>query len=220
MVEWPQNEADLARPVVAWLQSLRWEVYQEVEVGMGGKIADIVAVQGPLVWIIECKKSLSLAVLEQAHEWMGHAHYRAVAVPRTTRKVAGRNLAKKFLRDLGIGLLKSSHGGVESVSEVVKPKLNRRPVRLKTTLEHLHEAQKTWAEAGNSGGERWTPFKQTVENFKKFIEENPSCTMKEAIDNIDTHYSTPGEARASLFVWMRDGIIEGVELRDGQLFLV
>jgi hypothetical protein len=71
-------ETDIARPVVAWLQAQGWTVYQEVQ--HQGCVADIVAVRGPLLWVIECKAQLGLAVLGQALGWQGHAHAISVAV--------------------------------------------------------------------------------------------------------------------------------------------
>ena len=66
------KELELAKSVVEWLQDQHWEVYQEVQ--RYSTTADIVAVQGPLVWVVECKTSLSIGVMLQASRWM--AHYR------------------------------------------------------------------------------------------------------------------------------------------------
>lgn len=48
------SEADVARPVVDYLNSFGWTVYQEVETISG--IADIVAVLDKRLWIVEVKK--------------------------------------------------------------------------------------------------------------------------------------------------------------------
>ena len=50
------SEQDLAAIVVGWLTERGWDVYQEVAIM--GKVADIVAVRGPCVWIVECKVRL------------------------------------------------------------------------------------------------------------------------------------------------------------------
>ena len=81
MKGWPKSEVELARPVVAWLRLQRWEVYQEVQMGNGGPVADIVARLGNLYWVVECKTKFGLAVMDQAHGWLGYAHLVSVAVP-------------------------------------------------------------------------------------------------------------------------------------------
>lgn len=60
------TEQQVAEIVVAWLESLGADVYQEVECGTG--VADIVARIGAELWIVEVKTSLSLALLCQAME--------------------------------------------------------------------------------------------------------------------------------------------------------
>lgn len=70
-----KSETDLAEKVVEWLQAQQWEVFQEVQLDSFGRIADIVAVSGPLLWVIECKTSQSFAVFEQAFQWKMYANY-------------------------------------------------------------------------------------------------------------------------------------------------
>ena len=91
-----QPETILAELVVNWLESQKWDVYQEVQIETYGKIADIVAVLGNLVWIIECKKSLSLSVMEQAYRWRRYANFTSVAVQRR-KGTEGRVFATKVL---------------------------------------------------------------------------------------------------------------------------
>ena len=76
------KETEIAAAVVRWLVDMEWTVYQEVS--LGGRVIDLVATRGPLVWAIECKVSLGLAVLEQAYGLLGYAHYVSVAVREPT----------------------------------------------------------------------------------------------------------------------------------------
>ena len=102
------KEADLAKVVVSWLNEQHWDVYQEVQIHGFGGVADIVAVQGPLVWVIECKTSLSLTVMEQASVW--RVHFRSVAVPTGVRhhsRTAAYRVARLFFK-VGV-LCVSSH---------------------------------------------------------------------------------------------------------------
>ena len=59
---------------------------------MGGSVVDIVATQGPVLWAIETKISLSLVVLGQAHRWRGFAHLVSCGVAPGRRSV-GRDFA-------------------------------------------------------------------------------------------------------------------------------
>jgi hypothetical protein len=99
----PLKEIDLAAKVIDWLQSQWWEVYQEVQPHHCGRTADIVAINGPLVWVIETKTSLSLALLEQALRWRGYANYISIATPSPRRYSKGEDAVRLFVKHLGIG---------------------------------------------------------------------------------------------------------------------
>ena len=131
----PVRETDIAKIVIGWLEQLEWECYQEVQVHSYGHIADIVAVKEPLVWVIECKQSLSLSVIEQADGWRPYAHYLSVCVPPRARgrNVPGRSMAFHLVRLLGIGLLEASEDLYlgKRVHEMERP---RRPVSTSPNL--------------------------------------------------------------------------------------
>jgi len=207
MKGWPSSEAELAAVVVAWLRDLRWEVYQEVEAY--GHVADIVAVQGALLWVIETKTSLSLRVMEQAFMWRQRAHYASVAIPRARR---ASSYAMRCLNRDGIGALevRAPDGytpELSRVSEVGHAALNRRPAG--KLRDKLYEQQKTYAAAGSQGA-RWTPFIGTCEELRRFVAEHPGATLKESIASIKTHYRTPSTARSSLARWIQAGVVQGV----------
>lgn len=119
------KETELAQAVIWWLQDYQWEVYQEVQVFAYGDIADIVAVQNGIYWIIECKTTLNLEVMGQALAWKYFAHYVSVATPAACRPSKGRELARKILRDKGIGLLAVSVG--HEITEKESASLYRTP---------------------------------------------------------------------------------------------
>ena len=60
-------EQKLAAAVIAWLEG--FDTHQEVQREPQGPIADIVVDAGGWGWVIECKRSLGLAVLGQARGW-------------------------------------------------------------------------------------------------------------------------------------------------------
>lgn len=46
------SEVQLGKPIISWLQEMGWEVYQEVQIATYDSVADIVAKQGKLIWVI------------------------------------------------------------------------------------------------------------------------------------------------------------------------
>jgi hypothetical protein len=204
------DEASLAARVVDWLSEQGWTVYQEVQLGYAGRIADIVAVQNRLVWVVECKTAFGAAVVDQAWHWTGLANYVSVAVPFSRRYTC----LDAFCKEHGIGIITVSR--FEDIGnhcqEQREPKLNRL-ARRTTILNILTEEHKTFAAAGNCCGRRFTPFQQTCGEARGFVKENPGCTMKQLVDGIRTHYQAKSTARACLRKWIECGHVEGLEIR-------
>lgn len=207
------TEAELAAVVVAWLEALGGDVYQEVECATG--VADIVAkVRGEL-WIVETKLAWSLALILQAMERRAEAARVYVAAPhsRTMRGCAW------VCAELGIGVLDvqvasehidaGSGYGQPNVREVAASrKWNRRPTALAKILRPEH---KTHAKAGTNGG-RWTPFRSTCEQVARAVKESPGITLKELVDGIKHHYRGNRSAVSSIAHWIDKGKIEGVRV--------
>lgn len=211
------KEEDYAALVVVWLRDLRWEVYQEVEAGEG--IADIVAVQGPLVWVIEVKKQFGIEVVGQAARWSGCANLLSVATGVSGRRYsAGRCFLEDAMRHRGIGWIRVAVDGLESpVHELVHPRLHRRTSKL--LRQKLREEQKIFAKAGNALGHRFTPFKQTCGRVLKYVTLHPGCSMGELLGGVDTHYNRVSTARSCLSRWIRSGVVPGVSFgEDGKLY--
>lgn len=213
---WPKTETDLADVLVPWLKERGWEVYQEVQIYRGSGRADIVAVQRPLVWVIELKQNFSLSVLDQACHWRHHAHYSSIAVPPVNWR--GCRHARELCQALRIGMLELRKLGpydlkwAETVHERVAPYFHRR-AKYKDILESLCEEQKDFAKAGNANGEFWTPFKGTCKALAEYVEKNPGQTMKEVIDRIDHHYASAAGARAHLAKYIERGIVANVLIK-------
>lgn len=215
-----KSEAQLGRLVVAWFQGQHWEVYQEVQTRDGGPVADIVATHGPRLAVVECKVTLGLRVINQARRWAGSAHLVYVAVPWLR---AGRDFtfACEVAARYGVGVLGVVPGmGDESVREIARPTLNRRAwapeLRRKLTDGH-----KTYAEAGNAEGRRWSPFRQTCAAVAAYAAQNPGVKLNELIKNIKTHYSSPATARVCIAKWAKLGKVPGIRLeRAGRALLV
>lgn len=161
-----------------------WEVYQEV--ARYGCVCDIVAKRDKVLWAIEVKRSLGLAVIEQAYRWISSAHYVSVLVP-SSRNRFGQTVCSEF----GIGVLLLLKSG--EIVEQVRPKMNR-----KACLFDLHEEQKTFCQAGSNNRGHWTPFKRTVRSLVSKVENNPGIEFNELVKVIDHHYSSLATAKSCL----------------------
>lgn len=197
----------MAEKVVEYLREWKWEVYQEVD--CGGNVADIVAMQGPIAWVIETKLSFSLDLIGQARDWKGFANRISVATPMLKR---GGNykrnvVVKEMMAYYGFGQLVVTDRQPH-VRETVGPRTHRKLIDNRVR-DSLHEAQKTFAKAGTQGG-RWTPFKQTCIHIRQVVARQPGIGLKELIDTIDHHYSKDSSARACISRLARQGVIEGI----------
>jgi hypothetical protein len=204
-------ETDVARPIVGWLESMHWDVYQEVL--CGGPRADIVALQGRLIWVVEVKTTLTLDVIEQAHNWLDHAHYVSIAVPDSR---AHRTMAQRVCRHFGIGIFEIERGN--HVAHRVGPRLGRSRVNKRWAValrENCRPECKTWGEAGNARSDFYSPFKGTCRAIVEFLEANGPSSVKTVMSGIDHHYRTESSARSSIVVWIAQGKVPGVEI-DGR----
>lgn len=205
------TEQSVAAVVVAYLEAMGADVYQEVEVP--GGVADIVARVRAELWIVEVKTSLSLALLFQAMERRRLAHRVFIAAPysRNFRDVG------VVCEALGIGLFEvkvpsdyETWRTPEVIERVESRRWNTRPVALAADLEPGH---KTHAKAGAIGaGGRWTPFRSTCEELARVVAAEPGIALKQAIEKIKHHYRTPASARSSIAHWLERGKVPGVRL--------
>lgn len=213
-----RTETQVAAPVVEWLQSLDWDVYQEVQVP-GYQRADIVAARGPLLWVVEAKTSLSLQLLDQACGWLKVANYVSIATPFCSYRVEHNRFVGRYLRDLGIGRfrVRGSGGKYDPIrAEEVDNAAFRRRVESSELRSSLNEAQKRQA-AGSPGGGYWTPFRQTCDNLREFLKANGPCSLRVAIDSIKHHYKRQSTAQGSMRAWIKAGKVKGVVLVDGMV---
>ena len=204
-------EVNLAKKVISWLEDYGWNVYQEVKIH--SPVADIVAIQNNLVWIIEVKNSLGLKVIDQAVKWGCYSHYVSVATPD---RFQNRELVKEILEWKGIGSLVIDNYG--EIYEDIKPSINRKAYT-KDVLKSLREEQKTFSPAGSKGGGYYTPFKDTCQKIRKAIENNPGITLNELLSKVKTHYRTPASARQNILYWGKQNILIGIKVeKEGKQY--
>jgi hypothetical protein len=207
------SEKDFAKYIIQYLTDFGYEIYQEYETS-AGNIIDIVAKSGNIIWAIETKLSLSLDVIYQAKKNLLYCHFSSICVPSlNTRGSKSRDIAEDILNYYGIGMFTiNKYGGID---ENIKPSMNRKNFSKRLIF---NESRKSYAEAGNSNGHRWTPFQQTKDELINYVKENPGCRLKDAVDNINHHYSKNSNANASLRHWISTGVIKNIIIDKGKLY--
>jgi hypothetical protein len=194
------KETELAEPVVRWLLSQNWNVYQEVQFSRMGGVADIVAERHGILWIVETKTAMSIEVLNQASAWA--VHFRSVAVPKATRdSKRDYRVARDYY---GVGVIEVSKHG--SVDEKLRPPLylrhHRTAKRLITELTELH---KTYAKAGSKGGSHLTPYKMTMMEIRRTVERNPGCTLEYLFEKHGVmHYASKSSFKGNVLKCLDD----------------
>ena len=213
---WPKTEMELADAVIAWLQVDGWEVWTEVQFSSGGPIADIIAVRGPLVWVIECKKSLGFTVLSQAWEWRSLANMVSVAVPKVQDEKQWR-FGIMAMESFGVGLLVANRGEWSDAATIIQRvdaglRRDRWLSRLgsQELKEYLQRVPQTFARAGNSDGKRWTPAKMAARDLAVYVRDNPGTTFSSAVREITTAYSSIHSAASALRDRVKSGGVPGV----------
>jgi hypothetical protein len=210
-----KSETDLAKKVIQWLEADKWDVYQEVQVRGGGNCADIIAQRGALVIIIECKLSAGMDVLSQLMEWEGYAHYILAAVPHSGP------MFKLILKKFGFGVIPvCARDGIYHWS---LGDMRRKPYGIEDTRKSLIPIRKTFAEAGNNWGARWSPYQQTCHCLLEIVQKEPGITLKSAIALLSGkhHYANDQSARGSLLKWGLEGSVKGVRFeRIGKQILL
>ena len=210
-----RNEAALAAVVVTWLRDLGWDVHQEVCAGGGARRADLVAVMGPRLWVIETKLAFGMAVLEQAAAWRGYANMVSIA----TRFSKGGFFIRHAMEDAGLGWLTVPEDGSNRIRVELAPRLERRvTIRLR---ELLNEHTRSTAPAGNANHEFWTPFRQTCRGVLDAVRKRPGISIREVFESVGHHYTRDATARSAMLKWIRTGKVPGVEARyEGRRLLL
>lgn len=209
------SEAAIAAVVVAYLESLGHDVYQEVPVR--GGIADIVSLvgKGREVWVIETKDGWSLDLLRQCMERRASAHRVFAACPPSR----GQRDNVRIAEELGIGAL-SVHvddddraAWSQRVTVSAMARRQSSDPRYGAKLRNrCCEGHKTHAKAGTAGGGRYTPFRATCDALLRAVVDRPGIALKDAIERISHHYGSHATARSTLPKWIEAGKVPGVRI--------
>lgn len=208
------KETDLAKPIIDYLESFHWDVYQEVPCGSG--VADILAVLDKRIWVVELKKSLSLQLLDQAIYRHYRVNYVSVGIPRpkTYNPEIKGTAVNHILNSYGIGVFMV--GGRKGILKERSPILNRRPYfseNIEKILKSLHPKMKQ-NKAGSRPGNNWTPWKEWKEDVERVVAKNPGITPKEMVDKLKRidPYRRPDNAMHAVVYYARSGLIERVKV--------
>ena len=213
------SETDLAQQVVAWLDTNKWEVFQEVRLfHSGDPIADIVARRGKCIWIIECKTSFNADVIAQSYNWIHHAHMRSIAYPKEKRDRTGTFL-KQVAEHYGIGSIivnsfkNFDTEGYTSTVTYRPGEFEKHPHFADKVSAALKPEHQSWSKAGSRGGGYYTPFKDTCQQVVAYVREHPGCTIKEMMSGVKHHYKSYRGACVQVGKFIEEGVINGIYFR-------
>lgn len=196
------TERDLAQKFVEYLKDSYDLFFEFMDIDIYGKAKNHTVG-------IEVKTSLNFKVIQQAYQNIDCCNYSYVAVPKPKEIHFGF----EFCKMLGIGVLVYSEE-YNSVYEKVKPKLNRHARKLNPS-----EVYKK-AIPGTKSGEHGikSPFQISVENIEIYVKRHEGCTIKEAIENTTWHWSNMSSAKSCVANYIKSGVINSIELKNGKLF--
>lgn len=195
------KESDLFEPVKKWLEEAEYEVFSEVQPRSGGKRADVVGKNGKCICIVELKTSLTLDLMDQAYNWLKHAHYVYIAIPKRSKRI--NKLVFDWLHQHRIGLLEVDG---KYVYEDKGARFNRPTSKKLNWEEILVDEHKTWLKGGSSGGGFVTEYKLTMKRVEDYLSKSRHgytygikdtkpkdgwVTISQILDHCETHYRSP-----------------------------
>lgn len=195
------KESDMFLPIKNFFEDEGYTIYAEVP--HDGRTADIVAVKGGIITIIETKISMNIKLLEQVFEWRYKAHYVYAAVPRKTEI---SNFARDLLKNAGIGLMildidiSSSEPFCSRIYKCVNAKLFRKignyyngdilsPIRWDQHIIPEHALNISGVKHANIRVSRYKLMMDHVRNI--VTQHNDGISIDEIVNSIDTYYVNP-----------------------------
>lgn len=206
-----RSEIEIATSVILWLRRNGWKVYQEVP--LYGSLIDIVAERDGILWGIEVKTSFSATLKQQVKRIVHFVHRTSIAIPYPKRRKQSHRIhtgipGSEYYKEIGVLYVDE----IGTVEEILVPTegMSRSSLfnRIIKNIEHMEEVPP--GIAGQPSKDRDSPFTRTCALLRDYIKEHPSCTLKEAVENIDHHYSSFSSAYGSLGKWINAGKVKGL----------
>lgn len=196
------QEIVIGEAVTVWLESRGWQVYPEVALKAYEGAADLVAVKGDVVWVVECKRGMTYQLLQQAWRWRDYADQLSVATMAPWRMGlsgydARRDFGAVMIDRLGLGFFGV---GLEGISVTTPPTFCPRK---RDDFLHVVRAGHRVARAGQAGGARFTVVDATIANLVQHVQSHPGIAFKEAVRRIHHHHGTNKSALRALMTWVR-----------------
>ncbi len=224
------REVDLCAVVIGWLAADGWDVHQEVDTA--GGTADILAVKGDRLWIVEAKLGFGFEVMAQAEARRRAAHWVSVAVP-DVRFSDAFNYGRFIARERGVGLLRVTDTRViEDVrpacglakrrapdwwpdyrSSTQRVDARDRALGIARAKGFLCEETRTFGTAGSPSPARWTWWKQMEKEMRRLLRAQPMAT-KSLWAALPAHARTrtPG----GLYTYLSRGSFPGIVSLGGR----
>lgn len=194
-------EVDLAKSIVSHF-SKDYDVYQEVK-ACSSRVIDIVVRRKSSLMAIETKVTLNMKLWEQAFKNKKWCGYSFIAIPQNVYQKSLRKMISGMCKGLNIGVIVVDFDGNVSIQYNPAEEIPTQPLK-------LYDEQKSFALAGSGGVPYFTPFKKTVSEIKKYLEEHGKSELVTVISSIDHHYKTEQSAISSIRKYVLKGVIRGV----------
>ena len=195
------KESDMFLPIKQFFEEEGYSVYAEVP--CWGKTADIVAVKGKLVVVVETKLTMNIKLLEQVFNWQHKAHYVYAAVPQKAELTVW---TRELLRNAGIGIIcldidtTSDEFYCSRVYKYVPARLYRKiGVKLPGELRPMRWDQHILPEhSQNISGVRQADirvsrYKLMMKHVKRILslKKEKGISIDELTEALDIHYANP-----------------------------
>ncbi|QEA38624.1 hypothetical protein FGL86_05715 [Pistricoccus aurantiacus] len=207
------TEPEIAWVVDEWLQSQCWETYPEVVLDTFPGRPDLIAERRGICQVIECKRSFSLGVVEQAARWRTYSRPEQSGMPHLIWVACRRanyrpnELLWWLVREFGIGIMeidKQPAVELRDGNEVEKnpqrytiyrrrsPRIQPGSRRTAKTLMRQLNPDMRIAQPGSKGGDTqyMTPFKRTMAMVDAFLRAAPDTERH--IEHIIEHLNENG----------------------------
>ncbi|MFY0990924.1 hypothetical protein [Halomonas sp. C05BenzN] len=219
------TETEIAAVADQWLRQHHWETYPEVVIETFPGRPDIIATRASICQVIECKRSLTLGVVEQASRWHWHSRPEQSGMPHLIWIVVQRSRGRRnellchLIREFGLGLmtiektpaLRFRYSDEEEVRpqeyrlhQEICPRLQPGSRRAaKTLMAHLNPDMRI-ATPGARGGETtfMTPFKRTMAAIEQLMADGKEHHIDHILEWLNTrgghHYATDRSAKSAL----------------------
>lgn len=184
-VGFKMKEQDLFFPIKTYLQEQGYkDVYGEV------CLFDVVGLSPTSEIIVEMKLQFSFHLVEQAYAARKYAKKVYVAVPKPKSGLHSHRFARKICSDYNIGII---YVDVEKqkVYKVFEPTTPNSNYKKRMSIRNrVNEKQKNFI-GGSKTGDTDTLYSVMIADIKAYMKTRNWVSVKELVQNIDTHYANP-----------------------------